>query len=270
MTIGLALGGGAGLGWAHIGVFRVLQAEKIPVDVIAGTSIGAIVGACIAADIIDDLEELARDITLREMLSLGEFGFTKGSLIGTGKIEQRLRNYFGTRSIEHLVLPFAAVAADLYSGDRVVLDEGDVVTALRASSAIPGMFPPVETSRLLLVDGGVADPVPVTAARELGADKVIAVDLQGDYPGRSKRLGFDPLMEKPSMAAIKAARAGWSLALKSLSEARLAIDKPDVTITPRIGHIDMADFTQADELIALGKKAAYDMLTEIEYMLARA
>jgi len=269
VTTGLALGGGAGLGWAHIGVVRVLEAEGIPVDVVSGTSIGAIVGACIAADIVDELEDVAREISLRDMLSMGEFGFKKGSLLGAGKIEQRLRGHFGHKTIEELAKPFAAVAADLYSGEKIVLDEGDVVTALRASSAIPGMLPPVETASLLLVDGGVADPIPVQAARDLGADKIIAIDLQGDYRGRSRRLGFDPDGDKPTLAAMKAARAGWSLALRSLSQANLRNDMPDVLISPRIGHIDMADFTKADELIALGKKAAYDMLTEIESMLAR-
>lgn len=269
MTIGLALGGGAGLGWAHIGVVRVLEEEGVPIDVVSGTSIGAIVGACIAADIIDELEDVAREISLREMLSMGEFGFKKGSLLGAGKIEQRLRRHFGHKAIEELAKPFAAVAADLYSGEKVVLDSGDVVTALRASSAIPGMLPPVQTASLLLVDGGVSDPVPVQAARDLGADKIIAIDLQGDYRGRSRRLGFDPDGVKPSLAAMKTARAGWSLALRTLSQANLKTDRPDVLITPRIGHIDMADFTQAAELIALGKKATYDMLTEIESMLAR-
>ncbi len=269
MAIGLALGGGAGLGWAHIGVVRVLEAEGVPLDVVSGTSIGSIVGACIAADIVDELEDVAREVSLRDMLSMGQLGFTKGSLLGADKIEQRLRQHFGHRTIEQLPKPFAAIASDLYSGERVALDAGDVVTALRASSAIPGMLPAVETGRLLLVDGGIVDPVPVTAARDLGADKIIAVDLQGDFQGRARRLGFDPDGEKPSLAAMKTARAGWSLALRSLSQANLTADKPDVVITPRIGHIDMADFTKADELIALGKKATYDMLTEIESMLSR-
>lgn len=269
MTVGLALGGGAGLGWAHIGVIRVLQSENIPVDVVSGTSIGAIVGACIAADIVDDLEDIARDITLRDMLSMGEFGFAQGSLIGAGKIEKRLREHFGKKTIEQLSKPFAAIAADLYSGGSITLDSGDVVTALRASSAIPGMFPPVETQRLMLVDGGIVDPVPVRAARSLGADKIIAVDLQGDFCGRSRRLGFDPVAGKPKLAAVKTARAGWSLALRTLSQANLERDRPDVLISPQIGHIDMANFTQAEELILLGKKAAFDMLTEIECMLAR-
>lgn len=264
MKLGIALGGGAGLGWAHIGVVRALEEEGFPISIVAGTSIGAIVGACVAADLMDELEDIARDITLKEMLALGQLGFTQGSLIGGDRIEQRLREHFGVRAIEQLPKPFAAIAADLYTGERIVLDSGDVVTALKASAAIPGVLPPVETTHLILVDGGIVDPVPVTATKDLGADAVIAVDLQGDYEGRARRLGFDPVQKRPKLAAVKSARAGWSVALQALSKARLSMDKPDVTITPRIGHIDMADFTKADELIALGRAATYDQLEQIE------
>ncbi|MCJ9428990.1 patatin-like phospholipase family protein [Kordiimonas marina] len=258
--IGLALGGGAGLGWAHIGVVRVLEAEGIEVDMVAGTSIGSIVGACVAADLLDELEDIAREIKLKDMLALGELGIGKGGLIGGGKIERRLREHFGARTIEQLPKPFAAVAADIYSGARIVLDEGDVVTAVRASSAVPGMLPPVRTGRLLLTDGGVVDPVPVAAVRDLGADFIIAVDLQGDYEGRARRMGFDPAGGRGQIGSIRMARAGWSLALQALSRARLEADRPDITITPLIGHIDMADFTKAHELIEHGKKAGLDAL----------
>jgi len=265
--IGLALGGGAGLGWAHIGVVKVLEAEGVPISAVSGTSIGAIVGACIAGDMLDEIEDVARSLSFKEMLSLGEFGFSKGSLIGAGKIERKLREYFGTRTIEQLQKPFAAIAADLYSGEKIVLEDGDIVTALRASSAVPGVLPPVETNRLFLIDGGVVDPIPVQAVRDLGAEQVIAIDLQGDYVGRAKRLGFDPAYKKPNMVALKTARAGWSLALQALSKANLAYDKPDVVITPAIGHIDMADFTQASSLIAIGMAAAEEVMPVIQTLL---
>ena len=200
---------------------------------------------------------------------MGEFGFNKGSLIGAGKIEKKLREHFGSRTIESLGKPFAAVAADLYTGDKVTLTEGDIVTAIRASSAVPGVLPAVETSRMFLVDGGIIDPIPVDAARDLGADVIIAVDLQSDYENRARRLGFDPLMGKPNMAVMKTARASWSLALAALSRANLKASKPDVVITPLIGHIDMANFTKADELIAFGYDAAYKMIPEIEAALCR-
>ncbi|NVJ99612.1 MAG: patatin-like phospholipase family protein [Alphaproteobacteria bacterium] len=262
MRIGFALGGGAGLGWAHIGVVQALMEEGIEANIVTGTSIGSIVGACVAADMLDELEEIARELTFKEMLSLGEFGFGSGSLIGAGKIERRLRDHFGFLTIEGMPKPFAAVAADLYTGERVVFDEGDVVTAIRASSAVPGVLPPVETSRMLLADGGMVDPIPVAAARDLGADFIIAVDLQGDYEGRARRYGLSPHSPKNSKA-LNTARAGWSMALQALSRARLDLDRPDVVITPQIGHIDMVDFTKADDLIALGKKAAFDELPTI-------
>jgi len=267
LKVGLALGGGAGLGWAHIGVIRVLEEYGIPIDIVAGTSIGAIVGAGVAADIMDEMEDVARAISLKDMLAMGEFGFNKGSLIGAGKVEKKLREHFGLLKIEELTKPFAAIAADLYSGNIITLTEGDLVTALRASSAVPGVLPPVETNRLFLVDGGIVDPIPVDAARGLGADRIIAVDLQGDYLGRAKRMGFDPGMGRPKMAPLKTARTSWALALQALSRAKLLASSPDVTVVPRIGHIDMTDFTKADELIGHGMQATYAVMPEIEALL---
>lgn len=270
MRLGLALGGGAGLGWAHIGVIKALREEGIEADIVTGTSIGSIVGACVAADILDELEAIARDVTLKEMLQMSEFGFSQGSLIGATKIEKRLREHFGTLAIEDMPKPFAAVAADLYSGQRVVFDEGDVVTALRASSAVPGVLPPVETDHMLLVDGGLVDPVPVSAARDLGADMIIAVDLQGDYEGRARNQGFQMGNRRAGRAFVRTARVGVALLLRSLSEARLQLDKPDHIIAPKIGHIDVMDFRRADELITLGKQAADRELPAILTMIEEA
>ncbi|UTW53823.1 patatin-like phospholipase family protein [Kordiimonas sp. SCSIO 12610] len=267
MKIGLVLGGGAGLGWAHIGAFRVLEHAGIHIDVVAGTSIGSIVGASIAAGKLDDLEEIARDITIKEILMMGEFSFKKGSILGAGKIEKEMRRHFGNHTIESLDIPFAAIAADVYTGERVVMDQGDVVTAIRASSAVPGVLPPVDTNRMMLIDGGVVDPVPVEAARELGADFIIAVDLQADFQGRVKSMGFDPLQEKPRAAAMKTARAGLYLTLSTLGRIRSEAAKADVIIEPKIGHIEASDFTKANELIALGAQAMDEVLPEIEILL---
>ncbi|WP_417463785.1 patatin-like phospholipase family protein [Kordiimonas sp.] len=263
MRIGLALGGGAALGWAHIGVVRALEEEGIKADIVTGTSIGSIVGACVAADLLNELEEIARDVTLKEMLLMSEFGFNQGSLIGVRKIEKRLRDHFGLLTIEEMPKPFAAVAADLYTGERVVFDAGDVVTALRASSAVPGVLPPVATGRMLLADGGLVDPIPVEAARDLGADIIIAVDLQGDYGARAARQGFEAHNDKAGKAPMKTARIGVAMLLRSLSRARLELDRPDHIISPAIGHIDVMDFRRADELIALGRHATKLALPEI-------
>lgn len=263
MRIGLALGGGAGLGWAHIGVVRVLEEAGIDPDIITGTSIGSIVGACVAADILDELEEIAREVKIRDMLAMSEFGFKQGSLIGARKIEKRLREHFGYMSIEEMPKPFAAVAADLVSGERVVFDQGDVTTALLASSAVPGVLPPVATGRMLLADGGLVDPIPVTAARDLGADVIIAVDLQGDYAQRAVKRGFEPDNDRAGKAPMRTARLGIALLLRSLSRVRLEADAPDHVITPAIGHIDVMDFRKANELIALGRQATEAALPSI-------
>lgn len=267
MKVGLVLGGGAGLGWAHIGAFRILERAGIPIHVVAGTSIGSIVGASIAAGKLDELEEIARDITIKEILMMGEFSFKKGSLLGAGKIEKEMRRHFGNQTIEGLKMPFAAVAADLYSGERIVLKHGDVVTAIRASSAVPGVLPPIDTNRMMLIDGGVVDPVPVDAARELGADFIIAVDLQADFKGRVKTLGFDPILGKPRAAAMKTARAGLYLTLSTLGRVRSEAAKADVIVEPKIGHLEASDFTNAKELISLGAQAMDEVLPEIEVLL---
>ncbi|WP_417448792.1 patatin-like phospholipase family protein [Kordiimonas sp.] len=263
MKIGLALGGGAGLGWAHIGVVRVLEEAGIHPDVISGTSIGSIVGACVAADILDELEQIARDVKIRDMLAMSEFGFKQGGLIGVRKIEKRLREHFGVMTIEEMPKPFVAIAADLISGERVVLKKGDVATALMASSAVPGVLPPVATGRMLLADGGLIDPIPVSAARELGADIVIAVDLQGDYAQRAVKRGFEPDNDRAGRAPMRTARLGIALLLRSLSRVRLEADKPDHIIAPAIGHIDVMDFRKANELIALGRLATEAVLPDI-------
>ncbi|WP_308909791.1 patatin-like phospholipase family protein [Pseudokordiimonas caeni] len=268
--IGLALSGGAGLGWAHIGVIRALQEENIPIGAVAGTSIGAIVGAGVALDRLDLVEETARALSFRSMLRMGEFTFRTGGLIGTNKIEQELRRHFGDVLIEDLPIPYAAVAADMISGDRVILDGGDLVMALRASSAIPGVFPPVTTSRMLLADGGMVDPVPVAVARSLGAAHVVAVDLQGDYIGRAQRMGLEAEGLGTRMPGpLKMARAALFMTMRTLGRVRMAHEGADVVITPKIGHVDVADFTKADELIALGRLAGRQAIPEILDILER-
>ena len=260
--IGLALGGGAGLGWAHIGVIRALEDAGIRPDVISGTSIGSIVGAAVAAHKLNELEDLARSITLKDMVSMSEFGFKSGSMIGAGKIEEELRQHFGHSTIDELPIPFAAVAADVMSGQEHVFDTGDVVTALRASSAVPGVLPPVQTARMMLADGGLVNPVPVDVAYDLGAEYVIAVDLQGDYEGKVARMGLTRRSSgRPSM--MKVARAGLFLSLHKLGQARMAATPPDILVTPKIGHIEMMDFTKADVLIAEGMRALTEALPQI-------
>ncbi len=256
--LGLALGGGAGLGWAHIGVIQRLQEEGIAPDVISGCSIGSIVGACYAAQRMDDLEDIARSIKLKDMLSMAEFGWGKGAVLGGSKIEKILRDHFHHDLIEQMLIPFGAVAADLYDGKARNFTSGEVVHALRASSAVPGILEPVidRDTGHFLVDGGTVEPVPVKLCRELGADVVIAVDLQGDYTARVENLGISEDKAKYIGKSVRIARASLSLTLHALGQAKMKMDGADIIITPKLGHVDAVDFTRADELIDIGWQSA--------------
>jgi NTE family protein len=261
--IGLALGGGAGLGWSHIGVLRFLQAREIPVHMVSGTSIGAIVGACVAANRLDHLEALARSIRLKNMLSFSDPSFKRGSVLGARKIDKIFKEHFGDLNIEDLAIPYAAIASDLYTGQRVVLDKGSLVTAVKASSAVPGMLPSVLWGDKLLADGGMTDPIPTKAAWDLGADVVIAVDLQGDYAGRAKRMGLEQGLKLKRGSSAKIARSSLFMTLTNLGQQVMKHHPANVVITPLAGHIEMMDFTKAYELIDIGYAAAENVYPQI-------
>lgn len=261
--IGLALGGGSALGWAHIGVIRALEEAGIHAHVVAGTSIGAVVGACLAAGKLDELEDLVRNVRVGDLLRFADLNLGRGGIFGGRNIEKELVRHFGAARFDDLSKPFAAVAADLLSGDEVVIREGPVVRAVQASIALPGLLPPVQIDGMLLADGGLVNPVPAGPCRRLGADHVIAVHVQGDYKGRARRAGLQDGPELPLAAGMRIARASFGLILHSLAEARLEVEKPDVLIAPKTGHVDVADFTRARELIDQGRKATEAALPAI-------
>jgi NTE family protein len=177
--IGLVLGGGAARGWAHIGAIRALHDAGIKPDLVAGTSIGALVGAVYANGDLDWLEEWVSRLTWQTVVRLLDLRFS-GGLLGGKKVIQVFANRFNGREISQLQMPFAAVATELDSGRETWLQDGGVVDAVRASIAIPGLFTPVLHDGVWLVDGGLSNPVPVSAARGMRADCVIAVDLNND------------------------------------------------------------------------------------------
>lgn len=175
--IGLALGGGVAKGLAHIGVVRALLEIGVPIDVVAGTSSGSLVGAFIAAAMSpDEMEAVATSTRWRDIVKPV---VPRMGLLNAGRLEDLLVRLLGERHIEDLALPFACVATDIVTGDEVVLRKGPLAPAVRASCSMPGFFTPIEIDGRLLVDGGVTDNVPVQVARSLGADFVIAVDLTG-------------------------------------------------------------------------------------------
>jgi NTE family protein len=252
--IALALGGGAALGWAHLGVLHVLKERGVEIAAVAGTSIGAVVGAALAADKLAELEDMARSATMRTVLAYLDISWRGGGgMLGGKAIEKQLKQHFGDRLLEDLRMPCATVAADLISGDEVVIRTGSVVDAVRASLSLPGIFTPHMRDGQMLSDGGLLNPVPVDVARTLSTAPVVAVNLQGDYPARATNAGIGVEGKRPSMMRIS--RTSLGLLLKALSDRSLALNPPDLEIAPALGHIDVGDFTKADALIKIGRTA---------------
>ncbi len=273
-VLGLALGGGAALGWAHIGALRVLQEAEIEIGALAGSSIGALVGACALCGALDPLEDTARSMNWRKLISLADPQIGAPGLLKGASVMGLVERYIGGRKIEDLEKPFAAVAADLISGKAVHISRGPITEAVRASISIPGIFLPVTRGGALLVDGGLLDPVPVSAVRALGADLIVAIDVTGDYQGRARAAGILPKTEKsgavpsrikgigaqlfrrserrPGLYSV--ATTSVALIMRELSLTKMKLDPPDLHIIPKVGHISPADFDRADELIAAGRE----------------
>lgn len=180
--VGLALGSGGARGWAHIGAIRALQEANIPVECVAGTSIGAFVGALYAANALDELEDFALDLDWRMVVSLLDVVFPTRGLLDGEKVYDLLEDNLLDLCIENSTIPFCCVATDLEQGREVRLTEGCMVDAVRASISIPGVFTPVKLNDRFLVDGGLVNPVPVNAVRDMGADLAIAINLNRTYP----------------------------------------------------------------------------------------
>ncbi|MFT5839770.1 MAG: NTE family protein [Flavobacteriales bacterium] len=185
MKIGLALGSGAARGWAHIGVIQALEEMGIEIDIVSGCSIGSYVGATYASDKLPALAEWVESLTEWQVFALMGVGFHKGGLVSGQRVFKALQDNFSFETFEELHKPFAAVATDLYSGREVNFISGSVIEAVKASCAIPGLFPPLLFNNRWLVDGGVVNPVPVNMCRMLGADIVIAVNLSADFRPQS-------------------------------------------------------------------------------------
>ena len=184
--VGLALGGGSARGWAHIGVIRALEQTGICPDVVCGTSIGALVGAAYAAGELDRFEQWVLRLGVGDIVAFMDVTLRSGLFRGR-RLMDFFRRQFNDRPIEELAIPFAAVATALQSGAEIWLRSGSTLDAVRASIAMPGLFTPIVRDRVLLVDGGLVNPVPVSLARAMGADVVIAVDLCSDLLGRHLR-----------------------------------------------------------------------------------
>lgn len=179
--IGLALGSGSARGWAHVGIIRALEEMGIKPDVVAGASVGSLVGAAYASGQLDTLESWINSLTKRDVWGLLDTAFRQGGFMRGNKLMRAIGEQITDYDIEQLTIPFGAVAADLYSGQEVWLQEGSMLDAVRASSGLPGLFSPMWHQQRWMIDGGVVNPVPVSVCRALGADYVIAVNLNSHY-----------------------------------------------------------------------------------------
>lgn len=214
--VGLALGSGSARGFAHIGVLRALNEAGVRIAGIAGTSIGALVGAVYASGKLDQLEAAVRDLDWRAVASFLDVVFPRSGLIDGRRIAAFVRRHAHSEPIERLPVPFRAVATDLATGEEVVLAAGDLVEAVRASIAVPGILTPVRWNRRILADGALTDPVPVSVARAMGADIVVAVDLNhGIVAAKNFRRGRISGAKARAAPATRlgggpyAAAAGW-------------------------------------------------------------
>jgi NTE family protein len=293
--IGLALGGGAARGWAHIGVLRALLKAGIRPDIIAGTSIGAVVGGCYVAGHLDELEDFARELTRRRVLGYLDFNLTGTGLITGQRLCERLEKHLGNCRIEDLNRRFTAVATEIGTGHEVWLSRGNLVEAVRASYALPGVFRPVKIDGRWLFDGALVNPIPISVCRALGARYVIAVNLNIDISSRgtiSSNVGLlpgtgteeaepQPVTGKNGVAVRRLLQRqlfgkgeeapgistvmvdAFNIVQDRIARSRLAGDPPDAMISPRLHGIGLFDFHRADELIERGEAAANRELEEL-------
>jgi NTE family protein len=249
LRIGLALGGGVARGLAHIGVLSVLESAGVPIDCLAGTSMGAIIGASYCAGLtIADLRQIAARTGWFQVSSLLP---SASGLITFKKMERWVEDNIGDFDIRDLAIPFAAVASDVLSGERIVLSEGRLCTAIRASCSVPGFAPPVEINGRMLVDGGITDNIPADVARLLGADYVIGVDVF--TPVLRRRLG--PLGQ--GLAAIETL----------VRHAGQGSNECDCLIVPKMEGRSYFRFSEYKRYIALGEEAALENLPSILQVL---
>jgi len=295
--IGLALGSGATRGWAHIGIIQALAEAGIKADIVCGSSIGALVGAAYVTGKLESLEDWVNKITWREVASLLDLRFSGGGLVKGDRLSKFLAALYEDAEIENLAKPFVAIATDFDTGREIWLKKGSLTAAIRASVALPGLFTPTKVRGRWLMDGGLVNPVPVSACRAMGADVVIAVNLNGDLLRKQP----SPLMtgdEEPEVqnqwrerleglmndipSAMKGATSAaferlfgagsdspgyFDVVFRSLdilqdhiTRSRMAGEPPDIMLTPRLNQIGLLEFKSAGMAIEEGRRCVRHML----------
>jgi NTE family protein len=293
--IGFALGSGSSRGWAHLGVLHALAEMDIEPDIVSGCSIGALVGAAYASDRLEDLERAVNSLTMLDVARFLELNLSFNGFVDTERLEEFLRKHVFQREerIEDLRRTFAAVATDLETGREVWFTKGPVLNAVWASIAMPGLFPPVRHEERWLVDGGLVNPVPVSLCRALGADIVIAVNLNGDILGKhlhqkqqpvadtgfvsqlkrtvkkySPTLFQDDKAAYSSPALFNSIAASINILQDRITRSRMAGDPPDLLLAPKLSHIGLLEFHRAAEAIEEGKECVRRAGPELRRLVA--
>ena len=274
MKITLALGGGGARGNSHIGVIRSLEREGFSIEAIAGTSAGGIIASCYAAGISTD--EMETIFSQSDQSKLWNRNAHDGpALLGVSGFTELLHHYLGDKEIQDLNIPCAVTAVDIKTGKEVVINSGSVVEAVQATIALPGIFPPVQNTDQILVDGGVLNPVPVSVARYLNKNlPVVAVVLTPliDPEGELKGISIPSVIPSPLVDRIKKTRLAQAFNIfllsvdaggRMLTELRLKIDSPEVVIRPDVGSIGLLDTVDVHEMVRIGEEAVEEKLEEL-------
>ena len=295
MKIGLALGSGSSRGWSHIGIINELSTLGIQPDIVCGTSVGAMVGAAYAGGNIKRLESWACSVTKFDVARFLDISTSFTGFVHTERFHKFLNEYIAGDEdlIEDLPKVYAAIATDLDTGREVWLQKGSVIQAVWSSMALPGLFPAIRYNNRWLVDGGLVNPVPVSVCRALGADIVIAVNLNGDIVGKrlnktvakngisvSGKLSelvkeytnlslFEPVNTQQPPSLLYAIAASVNITQDRVTRSRLAGEPPDIVISPKLSDIGLLELYRAEEAIEEGHKCVQRMVDEIEYVLGR-
>ncbi|HOX94359.1 MAG TPA: patatin-like phospholipase family protein [Syntrophales bacterium] len=294
LRIGLALGSGSSRGWAHIGVIRALSEVGINPDIVCGCSVGALVGASYVTGRLDKLEEWVSALTKLEFARFFELDLSLKGFIDTERLDGFLAGQVCGENdrIENLTKVYAAVSTDLETGREIWFTQGPVMEAVRASISIPGLFAPFLHEGKWLVDGGLVNPVPVSVCRSLGANIVIAVNLNGDILGKHPKQKDEPAESEGIIDRFTKTLKSYSPALFSgakpenippalldsialslnimqdrVTRSRMAGDPPDIHLTPKLRHIGLLEAYRGKEAILEGRECVRRMLPEIQYVL---
>jgi len=294
--IGLVLGSGASRGWSHIGVIKALLREGIEPDIVCGTSVGAMIGASWLAGNLQKLEDWVLASTRTDVYRFFNVKFSQVGFVDNERMSRFLHNYIAAKDvrIENLPKRYAAVSTNLENGREVWFQEGGLADAVRASMAMPGLFPAVRNDHRWMVDGGLVNPVPVTTCRALGADIVIAVNLNSDIVGKRNNKNSEPEtpVKKGMLYSIKQTTREYSNSFFSerdkvegapgtftaitqsinifqdrITRSRLAGDPAEVLILPRLSHIGLLEFHKAAEAIEEGERCVHKVLGDIQRLL---